>query len=153
MKSLIKIIRLPISVAEAWAFFSDPRNLARITPESMNFRITCELPATMYPGLIITYKVSPILGIPLSWVTEITQVKEKEYFIDNQLTGPYKFWNHQHFFKEIPGGVEMTDILHYAAPFGPLGRISEVFFIRKKVREIFEYRETAMRQLFPGKIA
>jgi ligand-binding SRPBCC domain-containing protein len=152
MQSLIKTIKLPVSIDEAWDFFSDPRNLGRITPESMNFRITSDLPATMYPGMIITYKVSPIMGIPLSWVTEITQVKEKEYFIDNQLVGPYKFWHHQHFFKEIPGGVEMTDILHFAAPFGLLGRISELFFISKKVREIFEYREEAMRRLFPGEI-
>ena len=149
MQSLIKSINLPITLEEAWNFFSDPRNLSRITTEKMNFRITSETGnGSMYPGMIITYKVSPILGISITWVTEISEVREKEYFIDNQLLGPYKFWHHQHLFKEIPGGVEMTDILHYAVPFGFIGRILEKVFIKKKVDGIFAYREKVLQKMF-----
>ena len=149
MQSLIKSINLPITLEEAWNFFSDPRNLSRITTEKMNFRITSEIGnGSMYPGMIITYKVSPILGISMTWVTEISEVREKEYFIDNQLLGPYKFWHHQHLFREIPGGVEMTDILHYAVPFGFIGRILEKVFIKKKVDGIFAYREKVLQKMF-----
>lgn len=134
---------------EAWAFFSDPCNLVKMTPESMNFRITSDLgDGRMYPGMIITYRVSPLAGIPMTWVTEITQVKEKEFFIDNQLKGPYKFWHHQHLFKPVPGGVEMTDILHYAVPYGFLGTFLERLFIRKKVEGIFEFREKTLKDYF-----
>jgi ligand-binding SRPBCC domain-containing protein len=149
MQSLNKSLRLPITLDEAWSFFSDPGNLSRITPKKMNFRITSELgDGRMYPGMIITYKVSPILGISMTWVTEISQVREKVYFIDNQLLGPYKFWHHQHLFKEIPGGVEMTDILHYAVPFGFIGRFLEKVFIKKKVEGIFSYREKVLQTMF-----
>ena len=151
MQSLIKTQRLPIPLEEAWNFFSDPRNLAKITPAKMNFRITSDLDdGKTYPGMIITYKVSPLFGIPMTWVTEITQVREREFFIDNQLHGPYKFWHHQHIFKEVPGGVEMTDILHYAAPLGFIGSFMERMFIKRKVEEIFSYREKVLTKYFPG---
>lgn len=151
MQSLKKIQRLPISREEAWKFFSDPTNLGKITPERMNFRITSETgKGKMYPGMIITYKVSPLFGIPLTWITEISQVKEGEFFIDRQLHGPYKFWHHQHHFMEIPGGVEMTDILHYAAPFGFIGRLAEKIFIKKEVEKIFDYREKVLNGYFSG---
>lgn len=152
VESLIKKQNLPITLDEAWRFFSDPRNLGKITPPSMNFKITSDLgDGKMYPGMIISYKVHPIAGIPLTWVTEITQVKDREFFIDNQLKGPYKFWHHQHFFREVPGGVEMTDILHYAVPFGFFGRFLEKLFIRKKVEGIFEYREDILEKYFSRK--
>lgn len=151
MQSLIKIQRLPVSIDLAWEFFSNPANLNKITPREMNFRITSKRPeGKMYPGMIITYKVSPLMGIPLTWVTEITQVREHEFFIDNQVHGPYKFWHHQHLFREVPEGVEITDILHYAAPFGFFGRILEGMFIKKKVEGIFIYRERILKEMFPA---
>jgi len=140
---------IPVSIDRAWDFFSDPRNLNDITPDSMRFRILDpERLTRAYPGMIIRYKVSPLLGIPLNWVTEITQVKEKEFFIDDQRVGPYRLWHHQHLFKPVEGGVEMTDILTYALPFGFVGRIAGWLFLHRKVRGIFAYRHRVLARLF-----
>lgn len=152
--------RLPISIAEAWDFLSSPANLKVITPEDMGFNITSGFDGTvsdntvfgrMYPGMIITYVVKPMLNIPVKWVTEITHVQEPDYFVDEQRFGPYKFWHHKHFLKEVPGGVEMTDIVHYKLPFGPLGEIMNRVLVRKKLEHIFEYRFNKLEKLF-GKI-
>lgn len=118
--------QLPIPLKEAWDFFSSPLNLAKITPEEMAFTVTSDLNAQskMYPGMIITYKVTPMLGIKINWMTEITQVKEEQYFIDEQRFGPYKFWHHQHHFKAIDGGVQMDDILTYGLPMGFFGQVA-----------------------------
>jgi len=149
MHQFKKTIKLAISIEEAWAFFSNPRNLKEITPPYMGFDITSEFfKEQMYAGMIITYRVKPLLGIPMLWMTEITQVKENEFFIDEQRLGPYKIWHHQHHFKAIDGGVEMTDIVNYVVPFGFLGRIVEPFLVRPKLREIFDFREKKMRELF-----
>lgn len=102
---------IPISLDVAWDFFSNPNNLPKITPSWLNLKVTSDLPDKMYQGMIITYKVYPVFGIPQNWVTEITTVKEKNFFIDEQRFGPYKFWHHQHHFKEINDGVEMRDIV------------------------------------------
>lgn len=139
---------LPISLDEAWDFFSSPKNLALITPEALNLVPITELPEEMYPGVFISYKVKPVLGIPLTWVTEITHIKEKVYFIDEQRLGPYQTWHHQHHFKAIEGGVEMTDILDYRAPFGPLGILANAVFIRGQVRGIFNFRNQRLTELF-----
>jgi len=149
VQSLKKIQQLPITLDEAWDFFSEPGNLNKITPPGMNFRITSDPgDGRMYQGMIITYKISPLWGIPLTWVTEITHVQERKFFVDAQLSGPYKFWHHQHLFREIHGGVEMTDILHYALPYGFLGRWMENIFIKKKVTGIFAYREKVLYNYF-----
>lgn len=149
MKRLIIKQKLPVNISKAWEFLSDPQNLQKITPPEMKFEITSKpLPTQMYQGMIITYKVRPLMGIPVNWVTEITAVKNKIYFIDNQKAGPYKFWHHQHFIEEIDDGVEMTDILHYAAPFGVLGLLAEKILINKKVNEIFQFRERKLNELF-----
>ncbi|RZK04160.1 MAG: hypothetical protein EOO43_22745 [Flavobacterium sp.] len=141
---------LPITLAEAWDFFSSPTNLAKITPDDMEFIVTSEAPidGKMYPGLIITYKVSPLLGIKLNWMTEITQVEEEKYFIDEQRFGPFKFWHHQHHFKKIDGGVEMTDILTYGLPLGILGQFAHAVMVKNKVKEIFTFRENKVNELF-----
>jgi len=144
---------MPISLDEAWDFFSSPTNLSKITPPEMNFVVTSDNnPDTkMYPGMIITYIVSPVLGIKLNWMTEIIHVKEKEYFVDEQRFGPYALWHHQHHFKETKGGVLMTDLLNYAIPYGFIGRIANSLLVEKKVKEIFEFRRKAIEQLF-GKL-
>lgn len=140
---------LPISLPTAWNFFSDPKNLSKITPKWLNFEITSNLPERMYAGLIITYKVRPMLNIPQTWVTEITHVYEPNYFVDEQRFGPYKMWHHEHSFTEIPGvGVEMRDLVTYALPFGFLGRIANTLFVRKKVLEIFKYRKEVLLKMF-----
>lgn len=133
------------SLSEVWEFISSPGNLKEITPDYMGFDITSEdVPDKMYPGLIITYNVKPLLGIKTPWMTEITQVKENEFFIDEQRVGPYKIWHHQHFIEPIDGGVLMKDIVTYAPPFGFLGAIANSLFIRKKLQEIFDYRSKAL---------
>jgi ligand-binding SRPBCC domain-containing protein len=136
-----------MSLDEAWEFFSNPANLNNITPAYMRFRILNKSGERMYPGQIITYTVRPLLGIPLFWMTEITHVKEKEYFVDEQRRGPYALWHHTHFFKNVPGGVEMTDIVHYRLPFGPLGRLLHWLFVRKQLNDIFDYRFTVLKSL------
>lgn len=141
---------LPIGLEEAWIFFSDPSNLSRITPPSMDFRITTPVPERIYPGLIITYRVSPVAGIPVSWVTEITHVHKPFFFVDEQRSGPYAIWHHEHHFKEVDGGVVMTDRLFYKVPFGAAGRLADGLLVHKRVNAIFTYRTGVLEKLFPG---
>jgi len=141
---------MPITLDMAWDFFSSPLNLAKITPNNMGFKVTSDYNAEtkVYAGMIITYKISPVLGIKMNWMTEITHVAEKQYFVDEQRFGPYAMWHHQHHFKEIEGGVLMNDILHYAIPYGAIGRLSNSIFVGNKVKQIFAYREKAIEKLF-----
>ncbi len=139
---------VPISLEEAWNFFSSPQNLKDITPEYMGFKILSEIPPKMYPGMIISYNLKPLPGFKVNWVTEITHVKEMEYFIDSQLSGPYGIWHHEHHFKKVEGGVEMTDLLYYKLPLGWLGRMVNFLFIRKKVDGIFTYRSKILKLRF-----
>jgi ligand-binding SRPBCC domain-containing protein len=118
-----------------------PQNLKEITPKELGFNIISKHHGErMYAGQIIEYKVSPILGIPLYWMTEITQVKDRQFFIDEQRYGPYSLWHHQHHFKQIEGGVEMTDIVHYKVPFWFLGDIANSILVRSQLRKIFDFR-------------
>ena len=139
--------RLPIDMDTAWEFFSSPHNLKIITPAYLNFRILSET-EKMYPGQIIRYYVSPLLGIPLFWMTEITHVRDREYFVDEQRFGPYALWHHKHFFKEIPGGIEMTDQVDYKLPLGHLGNIAHALFVRKQVEAIFDHRYKVLEERF-----
>lgn len=142
--------KLPIPLAEAWNFFSSPLNLAKITPAEMKFKVTSNYTADtkIYPGMLITYKVTPLLGIQMNWVTEITQVKDQKYFVDDQRVGPYAIWHHEHHFTEIKGGVKMVDNLTYAIPYGVIGRIANKILVAKEVQKIFTYREKAINDLF-----
>ncbi len=148
MHQLRTVQTLPISLEEAWAFFSNPKNLERITPKDMNLIPTSPLPDKTYPGLFITYKVKPLLGIPMLWVTEITHVREQEFFVDEQRLGPYRIWHHQHHFKAVKGGVEMTDIVDYRLPLGPIGILMNALFIGKKLKQVFEYRRQRLVEVF-----
>ena len=130
----------------AWDFFSSPGNLKKITPDYMGFDVKTELPDKMYEGLMIEYTVKPLLGIPMNWITEIKTVNELEFFVDEQRKGPYKIWHHEHHFKEVDGGVEMTDIVSYELPLGILGRIMHPFLVQKKLEEIFDFRFKAVEQ-------
>ena len=141
-------LKLPIALNEAWDFFSSPKNLSKITPENMGFIITNHPSSTMFEGQIITYKVSPLLGIKINWMTEITTVKNHEYFIDEQRFGPYSLWHHRHQFYEIKGGVKMTDEVNYKLPFGVFGQIAHTLFVKKKLESIFEYREKVLVEMF-----
>ena len=140
--------RLPVSLGEAWEFFSKPGNLQAITPDWLDFRIESSLPDRMYPGLIITYKIRIFPGIRIAWVTEITHLDEGEFFVDEQRFGPYKFWQHQHHFREVNGVTEIRDIVHYGLPFGPIGRFIHWLIVRRQLREIFQFRERALQEKF-----
>jgi ligand-binding SRPBCC domain-containing protein len=147
--SITTVQNIPSDMHTIWEFMSSPRNLQTITPPEMGFNITSDTPIDkMYPGLIISYKVSPLLGIPMTWVTEITHVKDLEYFVDEQRFGPYSFWHHKHFIEPIASGVKMTDIIHYKLPLGFLGDIANAVLVKKQLNQIFEFRRKKLIDLF-----
>lgn len=139
---------LPIDIATAWDFLSNPANLKVITPEHMGFHILSGAERSMYEGQIIQYKVSPFPGFTTKWVSEISSVKEGEYFVDKQLFGPYSLWHHKHFIKEIDGGVLMEDCIDYKIPFGILGRLAHPLIVKKQLKQIFSHREQKLTELF-----
>jgi ligand-binding SRPBCC domain-containing protein len=141
--------KIPTNIENVWNFISDPRNLKKITPSYMGFQITNEpIAEKMYAGMIIAYKVTPLLSIPMQWVTEITHVQEMEYFVDEQRIGPYLLWHHQHRISEIEGGTLMQDIVSYKPPFGPLGILANSLIIEGQLKSIFEYRFQAVVREF-----
>ncbi|MEO9475817.1 MAG: SRPBCC family protein [Cyclobacteriaceae bacterium] len=140
---------LPASLDEIWEFISSPANLKTITPDYMGFDIMSKnIPDKMYPGMIISYEVSPVGGVKMTWVTEITQVVDKKFFVDEQRVGPYALWHHQHHLEETNQGILMKDIVTYSPPFGLLGRIANGILIRSKLKEIFEYRTQVLEDIF-----
>jgi ligand-binding SRPBCC domain-containing protein len=139
---------LPATLEETWRFFSDPANLARITPPAMDFRITSEPQGSTYAGQIITYTVRPLLGISMAWTTEITHVSRPDFFVDEQRFGPYRFWHHQHFFRQVEGGVEVRDLVHYLLPHDQLAWLMNRLIVAPRLRRIFDYREQTLDKLF-----
>jgi ligand-binding SRPBCC domain-containing protein len=147
--SIKTVQKIPVPLEHAWDFFSKPDNLKDITPSNLGFHIVSRHHGTtMYPGQIIEYTVKPILGIPLYWMTEISQVTNLSFFIDEQRFGPYTLWHHQHHFKAIEGGVEMTDIVHYRLPLWILGDLANSLFVQNQLQGIFDYRFFATEQKF-----
>lgn len=140
---------IPATPEEVWNYFSTPGNLPHITPAYMRFTVTSP-PYTgqVYPGQVITYTVAPIAGIPLEWMTEITHVAYLDYFVDEQRVGPYSIWHHEHHFQIVPGGVKMTDIVHYRLPFGWLGKLAHSLFVKKQLEALFAYRHQAVEKIF-----
>ena len=147
--SIKTVQKIPVSPEKAWDFFSSPANLQAITPAKMGFRIISQHHGSvMYPGQIIEYKVRPLLGISLYWMTEITHVEHQKFFVDEQKFGPYRIWHHQHHFKAIEGGVEMTDIVHYKNPLWILGDLANALFVKRQLSQIFDYRFQKVEELF-----
>ncbi|MEP7318276.1 MAG: SRPBCC family protein [Panacibacter sp.] len=147
--SIKTVQKIPVNIDVAWEFFSKPDNLKHITPPDLGFKVISEHHGeTMYAGQIIEYKVRPLLGIPLYWMTEITHVENKKYFVDEQRYGPYSMWHHQHHFKQVTGGVEMTDIVHYKIPFWFLGDIAHTLFVRAQLKKIFDFRYAVVENRF-----
>jgi ligand-binding SRPBCC domain-containing protein len=150
----MKLVRLefeqfiPLSLEETWSFFSSPKNLDEITPEDMKFKIISKDIEKMYEGQLIEYKVSPFSGLSMPWVTEITHVKDQEYFVDEQRYGPYALWHHRHQFEKVDGGVMMKDILHYRVPLGIIGKIIDCLVVRNKVMSIFRHRFRVIENKF-----
>ena len=147
MHSLKQEQFLPVTLDEAWHFFATPKNLNEVTPEDMVFEITSELPDTMYEGLLIHYRLKPMGNISINWCTEITHIKERVYFVDEQRVGPYKIWHHEHHFKSVTGGVLMTDILHYDIGKSVFGWLAGILFVHKKVANIFKFRFNTLETL------
>lgn len=141
---------VPQNIDKVWGFFSRPENLNEITPDDMKFNFLTDTKGKeMYEGMIIRYKVSPFAGIKFNWVTEITKISEKEYFVDEQRIGPYKMWHHEHHFRKIDENTtEMTDILNYDVGKGIFGPILDSLFIGKKVDGIFDFREEMISKYF-----
>jgi len=142
---------VPRPLAETWSFFSRPENLEKLTPPDVHFDIKTPVAGVaMYEGMAIQYRVSPFAGVGMDWITEITKIAHHEYFVDDQRVGPFALWHHQHHFKALDDGrTEMTDILHYQAPFGPLGTLADWLFVHRQVKGIFTAREEAIKRLFP----
>jgi len=141
---------IPTTVDVLWDFISSPKNLAKITPKHMGFKITSKYTEEMYEGMIISYKVSPFKGYTTTWVTEITHVKPKTYFVDEQRVGPYKMWHHQHILIPKEKGVLMKDIITYKPPYGFLGTIANSILIKKQLEQIFNYRKEILNNYFPN---
>lgn len=141
------MVKAPLE--KVWTFFSNPKNLQRITPDYMGFQIVkCPPVETIFNGMIIEYIVRPMLNVPLRWVTEITDVQPLVSFTDVQLKGPYALWNHFHSFEKMNGYTKMIDTVKYAMPLAILGKITHQLFVRKQLEEVFKYREATIRTLF-----
>jgi ligand-binding SRPBCC domain-containing protein len=140
--------QLKISKEQAWDFFSSPENLSAITPPHMGFVITSEVPAKMFQGQIITYKLAPFPGVKTNWVTEITHVSEGKLFVDEQRFGPYSMWHHVHRFESNGDSVLMTDQVSYKLPLGILGRFAHWLFVKRQLQQIFNYREKRLDEMF-----
>ena len=139
------------SIDEIWDFISSPQNLRKITPKNMGFDIrTPDLPEKIYEGMIISYRVRPLWGISTNWVTEITHIRDKSYFVDEQRVGPYKLWHHQHMIMAEKNGVLMKDIVSYQPPFGLLGNVANSLLIKNKLNEIFDFRTQELEKIFPS---
>ena len=137
------------SLERAWDFFSDPRNLSRITPPHLDFKVLTALPERIHPGMMIEYRVRPLLGIPVRWLTEITHVEQGKFFVDEQRIGPYRIWHHEHHFKPLDSGrIEMMDKVTYVLPFGPIGNLVHPFIVKPQLAKIFAFREKVVNEIF-----
>ncbi len=142
---------LPIPIHEAWAFFSDPRNLSKITPASLDFRIISTVPQVVHEGLTIEYRVRPLFGIPMTWVSLIKEIQAPYQFVDEQIQGPYAFWHHRHTFQEVQGGVIAADYVRYRLPAGILSDWLNAMIVAKQLKQIFDYRQEVLTQYFPNR--
>jgi ligand-binding SRPBCC domain-containing protein len=140
---------LPTDISPAWDFFSSAKNLARITPPELDFKILTELDdKNIYQGMLIEYIVRPLFGIALQWQTEIWKIKKPEMFVDKQLKGPYKIWEHTHEFIEKEKGILMKDSVKYQLPFGIIGKMAHSLFVKQKIERIFNYRKEMLQKIF-----
>lgn len=144
-----QVVSAPIG--DVWAFFVDPANLAAVTPPWLRLRFTSTPPERVYAGLVVTCEVRPFLGLPLAWATEITHVVEGKRFIDDQRVGPYRLWHHQHELREVAGGTEIRDTVHYVLPLGAIGDVIAKVLVGPRLAAIFEFRRGVLREGFgPG---
>jgi len=146
--TLHKVQTLPIGIREAWDFHSDPRNLSAITPPAMAFRVLSEPSARIHAGLVLRYSVRPLPYYRTTWISEITEVRELEWFVDEQRSGPYRMWRHEHAFRATPAGVIVEDTIHYRLPFGIAGTLIAGALVRRTLDNLFAFRAEALRRRF-----
>ncbi|MCE3294938.1 MAG: hypothetical protein K0R65_652 [Crocinitomicaceae bacterium] len=139
---------IPSDLNTCWEFFMKPGCLEQITPANVRVKTISDVPERLFEGLIIEYRMQPLLRIPVRWVTEIKTVKYQSFFVDIQLRGPYRSWHHEHHFREVEGGVEMTDLVSYAMPFGFIGEIMHRLIVRNKLEAIFDHRRSSIERIF-----
>lgn len=139
---------LPLTLEQAWDFFSRPENLASITPPELAFEVISPLPQRMYAGMIVSYRIQPFPGVVVPWTTEITHVREPFFFVDEQRTGPYRFWHHQHQFVPVGQGVRMTDLVHYQVGWGVAGHWIAGAMVRRRLEAIFTFRRQRLGEMF-----
>ena len=142
-------LTLPISLEKAWAFFSNPTNLPKITPPYMDFRITSPLQSDIYAGQIITYTVRPLFRKTVNWTSEITHAEKPNFFVDEQRFGPYRFWHHQHHFNEVEGGVEIHDLVYYLLFHDQFTGLINRLIVAPRLKRIFDYRSMILKEIFP----
>lgn len=139
---------LPISIDTAWQFFSSPGNLPLITPPWLNLKIIGPVSAHMQAGMLIHYHVTPLFGLRMSWLSEITHVDAPRFFVDEQRLGPYRLWHHEHFFHRCDAGVQVDDIVTYALKYASMGTLVHAIWIQKRLQMIFDYRSSALHRRF-----
>lgn len=139
---------IPAPIERVWAYFATPRNLNEMTPPDMAFEFLHGGDEPMYAGQIIEYKVAILPGVRVRWLTQITHVEPGRRFIDEQRSGPYHIWIHEHRFDPLPNGVRMFDQITYALPFGPLGGLVHRLYVRRRLEKIFDYRHDKVNALF-----
>lgn len=144
---------LPVTVDQAWLFFSQPRNLAELTPPGAGFEMLRCPEGAVYEGAILEHRVRVAPLVHLRWVSEIKSVRRGEYFIDEQRSGPFRFWHHRHSFEGVEGGVRIRDDVHYAVGFGPIGALADRLFVRRQLEDLFAYRKAVLAKRFTRVVA
>lgn len=138
---------IPAPLGDVFDFFSAPENLGRITPPAMRFQITRGPGRRLREGDQVEYSIR-VFGFPVRWTTRIVLWREGDRFADLQESGPYRYWLHTHIFREVPGGVEMKDVVEYELPFGLPGSVFGGWLVRRQLDGIFDFRETVVRSIF-----
>jgi ligand-binding SRPBCC domain-containing protein len=141
---------IPRPIEHVFDFFADARNLEAITPPWLDFRILTPEPIRMGSGTLIRYRLR-WHGLPLRWLTEIQRWNPPTEFIDVQLQGPYRLWHHMHHFRPADGGTLMQDVVRYALPLGPLGRLAHAWRVQSDLEAIFDFRASKVSELLGGR--
>jgi ligand-binding SRPBCC domain-containing protein len=139
---------VPASLDAVWDYFSKPENLNELTPPDLNFEIVYKDSNTMFQGQLIEYMVQFIPLFRSRWLTEITHVEDLAYFVDEQRIGPYRFWYHEHLFRPVENGTQIIDQVTYQLPFGPIGELAHLIWIKPRLEKIFDYREHQITAIF-----
>lgn len=140
-----QLVRRPL--AEVFAFFETPENLARITPPWLKFRIVSPSPILMKEGVQLQYTVR-MMGVRMRWTSLISEYDPPRRFVDEQIRGPYAYWHHTHTFSEVKGGTLVGDEVRYAMPLGMIGDVVQRLSVQRQLEDIFSYRARAIDEMF-----